>query len=193
MMRLGATLCLALRPAASRSWGTLICRLRQDRSPFALRRQLDGTRLRGGCADRIGKLMLCSGPKQGLTLSASVDLEKETVITNRVVDATVKHFAARPFACRTRRTSSRLRWLHRSRVTSGSFPHQDPGQCTRCPDRQWRPRPVRASASWTSRSPDGPAPNKSPGKDASTTREKSSREANRGDVRCRHPRRHCRH
>lgn len=29
---------------------------------------------------------MCSGPKQGLTLPASVDLEKETVITGRVVD-----------------------------------------------------------------------------------------------------------
>ncbi|WP_151883152.1 DUF1416 domain-containing protein, partial [Mycobacterium tuberculosis] len=27
---------------------------------------------------------MCSGPKQGLTLPASVDLEKETVITGRV-------------------------------------------------------------------------------------------------------------
>ncbi len=30
---------------------------------------------------------MCSGPKQGLTLPASVDLEKETVITGRVVDS----------------------------------------------------------------------------------------------------------
>ena len=29
---------------------------------------------------------MCSAPKQGLTLPASVDLEKETVITGRVVD-----------------------------------------------------------------------------------------------------------
>jgi uncharacterized protein DUF1416 len=29
---------------------------------------------------------MCSGPKQGLTLPSSVDLEKETVITGRVVD-----------------------------------------------------------------------------------------------------------
>jgi thiosulfate/3-mercaptopyruvate sulfurtransferase len=29
---------------------------------------------------------MCSGPKQGLTLPASVDLEKETVISGRVVD-----------------------------------------------------------------------------------------------------------
>ncbi|MGV0626489.1 DUF1416 domain-containing protein [Mycolicibacter minnesotensis] len=30
---------------------------------------------------------MCSGPKQGLALPASVDLEKETVITGRVVDS----------------------------------------------------------------------------------------------------------
>ena len=30
---------------------------------------------------------MCSAPKQGLTLPASVDLEKETVITGRVVDS----------------------------------------------------------------------------------------------------------
>jgi hypothetical protein len=30
---------------------------------------------------------MCSGPKQGLTLPASVDLEKETVITGRVLDS----------------------------------------------------------------------------------------------------------
>lgn len=30
--------------------------------------------------------MMCSAPKQGQTLPASVDLEKETVITGRVVD-----------------------------------------------------------------------------------------------------------
>ena len=30
---------------------------------------------------------MCSGPKQGLPLPASVDLEKETVITGRVVDS----------------------------------------------------------------------------------------------------------
>ncbi|GFG74393.1 DUF1416 domain-containing protein [Mycobacterium botniense] len=30
---------------------------------------------------------MCSGPKQGQTLPASVDLEKETVITGRVVDS----------------------------------------------------------------------------------------------------------
>ena len=29
---------------------------------------------------------MCSAPKQGLTLPSSVDLEKETVITGRVVD-----------------------------------------------------------------------------------------------------------
>jgi hypothetical protein len=29
---------------------------------------------------------MCTGPKQGQTLPASVDLEKETVITGRVVD-----------------------------------------------------------------------------------------------------------
>ncbi|HEU0191123.1 MAG TPA: DUF1416 domain-containing protein [Mycobacterium sp.] len=29
---------------------------------------------------------MCSGPKQGLVLPANVDLEKETVITGRVVD-----------------------------------------------------------------------------------------------------------
>ena len=29
---------------------------------------------------------MCAPPKQGLTLPASVDLEKETVITGRVVD-----------------------------------------------------------------------------------------------------------
>jgi hypothetical protein len=29
---------------------------------------------------------MCSAPKQGLTLPASVDLEKETVITGRVLD-----------------------------------------------------------------------------------------------------------
>jgi len=29
---------------------------------------------------------MCSAPKQGLTLPANVDLEKETVITGRVVD-----------------------------------------------------------------------------------------------------------
>ena len=29
---------------------------------------------------------MCSAPKQGLTLPASVDIEKETVITGRVVD-----------------------------------------------------------------------------------------------------------
>jgi hypothetical protein len=29
---------------------------------------------------------MCSAPKQGLTLPAGVDLEKETVITGRVVD-----------------------------------------------------------------------------------------------------------
>jgi hypothetical protein len=29
---------------------------------------------------------MCSAPKQGQTLSASVDLQKETVITGRVVD-----------------------------------------------------------------------------------------------------------
>ncbi len=31
---------------------------------------------------------MCSAPKQGLTLPSSVDLEKETVITGRVVDGT---------------------------------------------------------------------------------------------------------
>ncbi|MCV7086322.1 DUF1416 domain-containing protein [Mycolicibacter hiberniae] len=30
---------------------------------------------------------MCSGPKQGLALPANVDLEKETVITGRVVDS----------------------------------------------------------------------------------------------------------
>jgi hypothetical protein len=30
---------------------------------------------------------MCSGPKQGQTLPANVDLEKETVITGRVVDS----------------------------------------------------------------------------------------------------------
>ena len=30
---------------------------------------------------------MCSGPKQGLVLPAGVDLEKETVITGRVVDS----------------------------------------------------------------------------------------------------------
>ena len=30
---------------------------------------------------------MCSAPKQGQTLPASVDLEKETVITGRVVDS----------------------------------------------------------------------------------------------------------
>ncbi|MBX5489267.1 hypothetical protein MHAS_03598 [Mycolicibacterium hassiacum DSM 44199] len=30
---------------------------------------------------------MCSAPKQGLTLPASVDLEKETVITGRVIDS----------------------------------------------------------------------------------------------------------
>ncbi|MDT5163545.1 MAG: hypothetical protein QOC88_439, partial [Mycobacterium sp.] len=34
----------------------------------------------------VGKLIMCSAPKQGQTLPASVDLEKETVITGRVVD-----------------------------------------------------------------------------------------------------------
>jgi hypothetical protein len=31
---------------------------------------------------------MCSAPKQGQTLPASVDLEKETVITGRVIDGT---------------------------------------------------------------------------------------------------------
>ncbi len=50
-----------------------------------LRRQLDRIRLLVGT--RSGwEADMCSGPKQGLTLPASVDLEKETVITGRVVD-----------------------------------------------------------------------------------------------------------
>ena len=52
-----------------------------------LRRQLDRIRLPGGGPDRVGKLIMCSAPKQGQTLPASVDLEKETVITGRVVDS----------------------------------------------------------------------------------------------------------
>lgn len=51
-----------------------------------LRRQLDRIRLPGGGPDRVGKLVMCAPPKQGLALPASVDLEKETVITGRVVD-----------------------------------------------------------------------------------------------------------
>ena len=31
-------------------------------------------------------MIMCSAPKQGQTLPAGVDLEKETVITGRVVD-----------------------------------------------------------------------------------------------------------
>ena len=52
-----------------------------------LRRQLDRIRLPGWGPDRVGKLIMCSAPKQGQTLPASVDLEKETVITGRVVDS----------------------------------------------------------------------------------------------------------
>ena len=54
-----------------------------------LRRQLDRIRLSRWGPDRVGKLInMCSAPKQGHTLPAGVDLEKETVITGRVVDGT---------------------------------------------------------------------------------------------------------
>ncbi len=48
----------------------------------------------------IGKHSMCSGPKQGLTLPASVDLE-ETVITGRVVDGDGRPWAARSCGCWT--------------------------------------------------------------------------------------------
>ncbi|EUA51668.1 putative thiosulfate sulfurtransferase domain protein [Mycobacterium xenopi 3993] len=67
----------------------LVCAARAARTPKRqeLRRKLDRIRLPGGSPDRVGKLNMCTPPKQGQTLPASVDLEKETVITGRVVDS----------------------------------------------------------------------------------------------------------
>ena len=68
---------------------------------------------------------MCSAPKQGLTLPASVDLEKETVITGRVIDGAGQTVGGRSCACWTPPTSSPPRSSHRPPVTSGSSPPGD--------------------------------------------------------------------
>ena len=52
-----------------------------------LRRQLGRIRLTRRRTDRIGSLIMCGAPTQGQTLPAGVDVEKETVITGRVLAA----------------------------------------------------------------------------------------------------------
>ena len=82
---------------------------------------------------------MCSAPKQGLTLPASVDLEKETVITGRVVDGAGQAGRRRVRApARLHPTSSPPRSSRRPPVTSGSSPRPARGRCARCPRGQRR-------------------------------------------------------
>lgn len=52
----------------------------------------------------------CAAPDQSAPLPASLDLEKETVITGRVLAESGEVVPARTCACSTRRASSPPRW-----------------------------------------------------------------------------------
>lgn len=104
---------------------------------------------------------MCSAPKQGVTLPASVDLEKETVITGRVVDSDGQ--AVGGAFVRLLDSSDEFTAEVVASATGDFRFFAAPGSWTlRALSRPvtatpWSPRRVRASTRSTSRSPDAPA------------------------------------